>query len=210
MSSVNRSVLLPLLFVVVFAASRIPGLLPCNFSAAYGLALCAGAFLPGRMAWWLPLGVMAVTDVGLNIYYHSTNFTFLLANYAVYVFLILLGRRLTSKAPFLGLLGCGILGALLFYMVTNTVSWLLNPFNNPEYTKTLAGWFIALTKGTAGYPQTWEFFRNTLISGGLFTGLFAAAARWSESAREAEEPEEEPEAGSEGEEAPADEAGAKA
>jgi hypothetical protein len=43
----------------------------------------------------------------------------------------------------------------------------------------LAGWIIALTKGTGGYPSTWEFFRNTLLSGGLFTALFAGAAKLS-------------------------------
>ncbi len=41
----------------------------------------------------------------------------------------------------------------------------------------MAGWLIALTKGTGGYPTTWEFFRNTLLSGGLFTALFAGAAK---------------------------------
>ena len=65
----------------------------------------------------------------------------------------------------------------MFYLITNTASWLFNPFHNPEYTKTIAGWIIALTKGTGGYPPTWEFFRNTLLSGGLFTALFAAAAK---------------------------------
>lgn len=41
----------------------------------------------------------------------------------------------------------------------------------------MAGWITALTKGAGGYPPTWEFFRNTLLSGGLFTALFAAAAK---------------------------------
>ncbi len=57
----------------------------------------------------------------------------------------------------------------------------------------------ALTTGTAGWPQTWEFFRNTLLSGGLFTGLFVGAMKLtqaSESAKEKkteEKPSEEPE-----------------
>jgi hypothetical protein len=75
------------------------------------------------------------------------------------------------------LLGGGILGALLFYLITNTASWLLNPFHNPEYTKTFTGWITALIKGTSGWPQTWEFFRNTMMSSALFTALFAAAAK---------------------------------
>jgi hypothetical protein len=87
----------------------------------------------------------------------------------------------------------GLLGAILFYLITNTASWLFNPFNNPEYTKTFAGWWIALTMGTKGYPPTWEFFRSTLLSGGLFTALFAGAMKLAEAMEPKEEKDEEPE-----------------
>ena len=91
-----------------------------------------------------------------------------------------------------------MLGAILFYLITNTAAWLFNPFHNPEYVKTFHGWLIALTRGTGGYPQTWEFFRNTFLSGGLFAGLFARAMKLAEAAEApeadpgeaAEEPEE--------------------
>jgi hypothetical protein len=79
----------------------------------------------------------------------------------------------------LKLTGGGLLGAILFYFITNTASWFFNPFHNLEYTKNFAGWIIALTKGIGGYPSTWEFFRNTLLSGGLFTALFAASAKFT-------------------------------
>jgi len=195
--------------MVVFALSRIPGMLPQNFSAAYAIAFCAGVFFAGGMGWWLPLGTLLVTDIGLNCYYQSLGYDvwtaqkviYLVCNYAAYIALIWLGRRFKPKSSFVSLLGGGILGALLFYLITNTASWLFNPFNNPEYTKTLLGWITALTKGTSGWPQTWEFFRNTLLSGGLFTGLFVGAMKLtatSESPAEKragvreEEPEAEP------------------
>ena len=54
---------------------------------------------------------------------------------------------------------------------------------------------------TAGYPQTWEFFRNTLLSGGLFTGLFAGVMKLADSAQKEEEAEEQ-ESAEEGLEAP--------
>ena len=72
-------------------------------------------------------------------------------------------------------------------------AWLFNPFQNPEYTKTWMGWITALTKGTAGWPQTWEFFRNTLMSGGLFTGLFVGAMKFSQATKPASEEDEEEE-----------------
>lgn len=185
---------LPFVLMVVFALTRVPGLLPVNFSAVYGLLFCAGVYFSGRMAWWLPLATMALTDVGLGLYYHFTAGVgffqpYLLVNYAVYAVLIGLGRCFKPQTSWLTLLGGGLLGAILFYLLTNTAAWLFNPFGNPEYTKDLAGWIVALTKGTAGYPQTWEFFRNTLLSGGLFTGLFAGAMKLSEALEHREEPD---------------------
>src|SRR5476649_1831437 len=56
--------LLPVLFVAAFALSRIPGLLPQNFSAAYAFAFCAGVYFRGAMAWWLPLATLLATDIG--------------------------------------------------------------------------------------------------------------------------------------------------
>jgi hypothetical protein len=184
-TAMKSKLLFSVIFVATFALSRIPGLLPLNFSVAYAFAFCAGIYFRGAMAWWLPLGVMLATDIGLNCYYasHGVNvwdladLENLFFNYAAYAVLIFLGRRFKPQSSFVGLLGGGLLGAILFYFITNTASWLFNPFHNPEYTKNLAGWLIALTKGTGGYPSTWEFFRNTLLSGGIFTALFVAAQK---------------------------------
>ncbi len=181
----------------IAALSRWPGLFPPNFSVFYALAFCAGAFFPRNVKWWLPLGTLMVTDLGLDLfYYHSFN-AMQLINWAAFVGLVLFGTRFNARTSFLRLLTGGIVGAILFYLVTNTAAWLFNPFNNPEYTKDLAGWLIALTNGTHGYPPTIEFFRNTLLSGGLFTGLFAGAMKLTEAAEpeEEEEPEEAPEPG---------------
>lgn len=197
----NWQRVLPVVFILLAAATRWPGLFPANFSAFYGLAFCAGAFFPGRVAWWVPMGTLLATDFALNLYYEfvvgvSAFQWFQLINYAAFGGLIALGRGFRSHRSWLGLLGGGIFGACLFYLFTNTAAWLFNPFANPEYTRDLAGWLIALTKGTAGHPPTWEFFYNTLLSGGLFTGLFATVFRWT-SAPETEsvqEPETAPEA----------------
>jgi hypothetical protein len=190
---------LPYVFMLVAALSRWPGLFPPNFSAFYALAFCAGAFFPRNIKWWLPLGTLVATDIALDFYYQSFS-VMQLVNYAAYGLIILFGTRFNHRSRFLGLLAGGIVGAILFYLITNTASWL----SNPEYTKDLAGWIIALTKGTSGYPPTLEFFRNTLMSGGLFTGLFAGALKLTEAAESAKEkePEEEPIEAPEGEPVP--------
>lgn len=181
----KRRVALAVLFVGLFAVTRIPGLLPANFSLAYALVFCAGVYLRGPLGWWLPLVTMVGTDLVLNLWYARQGFEVwdladlesLTFNYAAYLVLIWLGRRFPPRASFVGLLGGGILGALLFYFITNTAAWLFNPFHAPEYTRNLAGWIIALTKGTTGYPSTLAFFLKTLMSGGLFTALFVAAEK---------------------------------
>src|SRR6266550_2279217 len=43
---------LPWIFVALFAVSRIPQLLPWNFSLAYAFAFCAGVYFPRKNSWW--------------------------------------------------------------------------------------------------------------------------------------------------------------
>lgn len=192
---------LPLIFVALFALSRIPGILPANFSAAYAFAFCAGVYFAGAAAWWLPLATMLASDVALNVfYYHTTPFgLYLLLNYAIYAVLIGLGRWFGQRSPFWKLLLGGLAGAVFFYLVTNTLAWL----QDPAYAKTIAGWIQALTLGHPEiHPTTWELFRNTLLSGGLFTTLFAGAAKLTapaESPAEKTAGMREPENGSESE-----------
>jgi hypothetical protein len=187
---------LPIVLMIVFALSRWPGLLPWNFSAFYALAFCGGVFLPRKLAWWLPLTALVITDVFLNMYHTSKGYDAwqpeILFNYIAAVAIIWLGTQFNPRASMWKLVCGGLLGAIIFYLVTNTASWFLNPFSNPEYVKNFGGWFIALTKGTAGYPETWQFFRNTLLSGGLFTALFAGAMKLGEAMEPKEEEDPQP------------------
>ena len=139
---------------------------------------------------------MLSTDLGLNLYYQTENviptfeagvLKYLALNYAGCAVLIWLGRRFKSSDRLLSWLAGGMVGAILFHFLTNTASWLFTPFLNPEYTRSWAGWLTALTRGTAGYPPAWEFFRNTMISGGLFTGLFVGAMKLGEAKTESHE-----------------------
>lgn len=177
--------------MLVFALSRIPGMMPQNFSAAYALAFCGGLYFAGAMAWWLPLSVLLGTDILLNVFYYHVSFLdpYMLVKTLAFVGIIALGRLFKPKMSWWKLVGGGLLGAVLFYLVTNAASWL----NNPGYPKTLAGLWQALTTGLPGFPPTWSFFRSTLFSGGLFTALFVGAMKITEAAEskaEQEAPEE--------------------
>jgi len=176
--------------MLIFAASRWPGMLPQNFSAAHALLFCAAFWLPGWIGWVLPMATIIVTDVLLNLFFYAEPVMVpeLISNWMILgLFVVLakwLARRRSYGRVFLGTL----LGALLFYLVSNTVSWLVNP----AYAKTIAGWVQALTVGLPGLPPTWMFGLNSLLGTGLFTGLFAGAMKWSESL-DATEPEAETE-----------------
>jgi len=190
----KQNIWLPALLLAVFALTRWPGFFPNewkNFSAAYALAFCAGVYFPGRIAWPTALGTLFLTNVLLNLFYYRVPVlnSYMLITLGAFGVIVWLGQRFNRRSAWLKLVCGGLLGAVLFYLITNTAAWIYEP--TQPYAKTLAGWFQALTVGTAGWPETWTFFRNTLLSGGLFTGLFAGAMKLSENLEAAEEETEE-------------------
>jgi len=185
---VDRKIWLPLVLMLVFAASRWPGMLPQNFSAAHALLFCAAFWLPGWMGWVLPLATIIVTDVLLNLFHYNEPAlaSELISNWMILALFVVLAKWLAKRRSYGRVFLGTLLGALLFYLVSNTVSWMVNP----AYAKTIAGWVQALTVGLPGFPPTWVFGLKSLLGTGLFTGLFAGAMKWSE-ALDATEPEPE-------------------
>lgn len=124
--------LVPAIFIAVLALSRVPGLLPLDFSPVYAFMFCAGAFFTGSLAWWLPLATMLGTDLALNCYYSQkfpdshvwsgANLANLGFNYVAYIVMLLLGRGFGARASWLKLVGGGLVGAMLFYLLTNTAA----------------------------------------------------------------------------------------
>ena len=177
--------------MIVFAITRWPDLMPeslQNFSAAYAVAFCAGVYFTGRLRWILPLAALLLMDVVLNLFYYRVapidGYT--ITKLCVFAGIVGLGSLFKPSHSWFALLGGGILGALLFYLFTNIASW----FYDPGYPKTFSGLIQALTTGLPGYPPTWTFFRNTLLSGGLFTGLFCGVMKLLPAEKEAEETSE--------------------
>ena len=190
---------MPLVLMLVFAASRWPGMLPQNFSAAHALLFCAAFWLPGWIGWVLPLATIIVTDILLNLFHYSMPVMVpeLVVNWMILALFVVLAKWLARRRSYGRVFLGTLIGALLFYLVSNTVSWLVNPV----YAKSIAGWVQALTVGLPGFPPTWLFGLKSLLGTGLFTGLFAGAMKWSE-ALDATEPELETEDDDEETEAP--------
>jgi hypothetical protein len=186
---VERKTWLPLVLILVFATSRWPGMLPQNFSAAHALLFCAAFWLPGWMGWVLPLATIIVTDILLNIFHYNMPVMVpeLVVNWMILGLFVVLAKWLARHRSYGRVFLGTLIGALLFYLVSNTVSWLVNP----AYAKTIAGWIQALTVGLPGFPPTWVFGLKSLLGTGLFTGLFAGAMKWSEALDAEPEPETE-------------------
>jgi hypothetical protein len=160
-----------------------------NFSPMAALFLCGGLFLKRRHAWVLPLAVFLVSDLILNWHYNATHpdaalpatlaSAHLLARYVFFLLLFGAARFLRGAASWPVLIGSAVSGSFLFYLATNTVSWL----SDPAYAKTAAGWVQALTWGLPGYPPSFLFFRNTLLGDIVFTVAIALVLRPAPAAR---------------------------
>ena len=196
-----RKIWLPLLLMLIFAVNRWPGMLPQNFSAAHALLFCAAFWLPGWMGWVLPLATIIVTDILLNVFAYDVTVLDprLVTNWMILALFVVLAKWLARRRSYGRVFLGTLFGALLFYLVSNSVSWMVNP----AYAKTIAGWVQALTVGLPGFPPTWMFGIKTLLGTGLFTGLFAGAMKLSE-AMDATEPEPEAEDTEEDEAKPSD------
>lgn len=147
-----------------------------NFAPLSAIALCGAMSLPRRAAFAVPLIGLLVSDLVLNSYYGVSLFSGeMLTRYAVLAGIAGAGWWLRRHPQAMVVLGTSALCSVAFYFVTNTASWLT--LTEPAYAKTFAGWAQALTGGIPGYPPTLVFFRNTLVSDVLFTGLFLGCMR---------------------------------
>jgi len=166
-----------IVFVIVLGFARIFGAMTSdsfvNFQPLGALLFCGmalfgwrGLILPA-IAWLITL---PLTNIAQGYVWYSTILTPLLG----FAAMIALARLFKNARPgklFLGSLA----GAIVFYLVTNTLSWVSDPL---YATKSFATWVQALTVGLPQYAiPTWVFFRNALFAQGLFTGLFLLATR---------------------------------
>lgn len=167
---------LPLLFIAAALFFRwlkmtSPGmnLLP-NFSPWMALAFTGTLVMTRHLSWW----VWPAAMVGINWLVLGTSSAFdreSLAIYALYAVAAWSACRLRGKLSVLqSLLGVALC-SVIFYTVTNTASWIVEP----GYMKNLAGWWQAQTTGLPGYPPSLVFLKNALISDLAFSALLLVA-----------------------------------
>jgi hypothetical protein len=150
-----------------------------NFSPLSAVVLCGAAFFPRRIAAVFPLAAVLLSDLILNASYHVPLLNLAMApRYLALGLVCAMGHLLRTRPQAGRMLLASIGGSLLFYLISNTGAWLLEPTGpwagNPGYAKTFAGWNQALTVGLPGNPPTLFFLRNSVASDLIFTALFLA------------------------------------
>ena len=154
----NNKLFYLIFFAVILAASRlIPH--PPNFTPIIASALMAPLLIRDRLfGMCIPLFGMFLSD--LIIGFHPYQFV-------VYSSLILISIFSPMKKKYLYLAIGALLSSIWFFIATNFSVWIIWDY----YPKTFQG---LLTCYTLAIP----FFKNTLISTFLFTGIFALSSKY--------------------------------
>ena len=162
-------------FFRVLRVDLAPQTLP-NFSPLMAAALCGAVFIPGWLGLVVPVAALLISDSLLNLHYGvpviSSQLLWTLPAYLIAVGLGWMTRE--RRGALLPVLAGTLLSSVAFYLITNTGSWL----GLAAYPQNFAGWIQALTVGLPGYPPTWTFFRNSLVSDLLFAALFVVMERF--------------------------------
>lgn len=170
----------PAIALIVAAAAwrmigaQVPDL--ANFSPVMALAFCGGVYFRDRRMWLVPFAALAASDFFIDRYYAAQfHYAWTLGPAAVRLLCfaagLAIGRVVSARRSWLALAGGALGSSILFFLVTNTVSWM----GDAGYAGGAAGWWQAMTVGHPQYAPTFHFFRNTLVSDLAFTALFGLA-----------------------------------
>jgi hypothetical protein len=151
-----------------------------NFAPLMALTFCGAAYFRDKRLWLVPFAALTLSDLYIDHYYATTShyaWTIggVLLRAACFAAAIGFGVMVSRKRSWLNLFSGAIGGSVFFYLVTNTASWI----GDVAYTHDATGWWQAMTVGHPEFPPTLWFFRNTLVSDLVFTGLFAVAMEFA-------------------------------
>src|SRR5215204_668488 len=103
-----------------------------NFAPLMALTYCAAVYFQDKRIWAVPFAALMLSDVYLD-YHYASNFaeTWSWPSVAVrlvcFALALPLGRFVTQHKTWLNLFSGALLGAVFFYLATNTDAWLRDP-----------------------------------------------------------------------------------
>jgi uncharacterized protein DUF6580 len=183
--SVAEVLMLPYLFVLLAIAVRfLPFVGALNFPHAWHFTPLAASLLffgarGSRRQMWIPLLLLALTDVALDKFIYLYPVTWdLFVTWAWYAAILWLGTNLREKAGAVRVIAAALTSSVSFFLVSNLATWAATDM----YPKTFHGVMMSYA---AGLP----FFRGTVESDLFFsiamfgTPVFLQAlSRWHKSA----------------------------
>lgn len=176
--------MLPALSLILFAvAYRIfaawhPHM--ADFSPLMAMTFCGGMYFRNWGLRLAPLIALSASDLYLGHYYASQfgyhwDIPGVIIRSLCFAAALGLGLAVARHRNWLTTCSGVVAGSSLFYLATNTASW----FSDLGYSRTMAGWWQAMTIGHPEFPPTLLFFRNSMVSDILFAGLFVFAVEFA-------------------------------
>ena len=153
-----------------------------NFAPFTAIALCGAIYFPAKYKFTVPITALFISDFVLNLHYGAPLFVpLMICRYCALALIGWLGLVIVRQPSLKTLLPASLAGSILFYIITNTFSWL----SDPGYAKNVAGLIQALSVGLPQYSATptWMFFRNSVLSDLIFTGLFVLCMKLGRSSQ---------------------------
>ncbi len=153
--------MLALLFVLFAIAVRLDPSHIMAFTPVGAALLYFGARGPRKLI-WLPLTLLAASDVYLTLFQYHYSFTAdTFVTWAWYAAILLMGTLLTRNSGPIQVFGASVATAISFFLISNFAVWAVWP----EYPKTVAGLVECYTLGL-------PFFRREVIGDVMFSAVF--------------------------------------
>ncbi len=131
---------------------------PANFVPLGAIAIFSGLFLPRKLALWLPLVALFVSDLFIGFYMWEVMLT-------VYVSFLLTTFVATKIQPkFAPTVGLTLAGSIFFFLTTNAAVWAFGTMYSPDFTGLIQSYTMAL-----------PFFRNSLLGDLFYTGILVGS-----------------------------------
>lgn len=148
-------VIVAIIFVLIGVSLRLlPH--PANFAPIAAIALFGGVYLSKKTAFILPLAAMLISDIFIGFY----EINLMVFVYGSFLICVVLGFWLKKYKKWYTILGSSILGAVIFYLLTNFAVWAFTPWYPKDFLGLIESYIMAI-----------PFFKNTLL-GDLFYVTF--------------------------------------
>lgn len=146
---------------------------PWNLSPLTAVSLFGGTYFSDRrLAFGVPLIVLALSDVAIGLLRGDVGFTLHVGSpfvYGCFLLSVCMGFWLKKHRSPLAIAGTAMLAECVFFVVTNFGHWALNDM----YPHTLAGLNLC-------YLEALPFFKQSLIGTALYVPIFYGAIELAE------------------------------